>query len=45
MEKHNYEPPKTQAVILLQREYFCASSADATFTNEGYGADEETFNW
>lgn len=45
MEKQTYEPPRTQTIIVLQRELVCASAVEATFSNEGYGADEESFIW
>lgn len=45
MEKHTYEPPRMQLIIALQREVVCASAADANFSNEGYGAEEEQFVW
>lgn len=45
MEKRYYEPPRTQSVMLMRRELFCASNMDATFSNEGFGADDEEFVW
>ena len=45
MQKQIYETPRTQSVILLQRELFCASNVEGTFTNEGYRANEEEFTW
>lgn len=45
MEKQNYEPPCLQTIIVLQRELICASPLDGTFSNEGYGGDEEEFVW
>lgn len=45
MEKQNYEPPCTQTIIVLQEGLVCVSSLDGTFSNEGYGSDEEEFEW
>lgn len=45
MEKQTYVPPCMQTIIVLQRELVCASAVGATFSNEGFGADEEDFIW